>query len=180
LLQGKEKMLGRKILISALMAGLAAGTCVFAEATTKRPQSTTGKKKSSGSSATNGSKTSGSKTGSAKSRGKKTSKTSRKKGQQVPTTDRVSEIQTALAKDGSYSGEPNGKWDASSVEALRKFQSGHGLNPTGRLDAPTLQKLGLGSTTAGVAAPQTPPGAVSRLTSSKFNTSSEPASEDQQ
>lgn len=172
-------MVGRKILISALMAGLAAGTCVSAATGAKKPQGTTVKKKTPGSSTTtSGSKTAGSKTASSKTRGKKTSRSSRKKGQQTPTTDRVNEIQAALAKDGSYSGEPNGKWDASSVEALRKFQSGHGLNPTGRLDAPTLQKLGLGSTTAGVAPPQTPPGAVSRLTSSKFNTA-EPASEDQ-
>ena len=172
-------MVGRKILISALMAGLAAGTCVSAGTGAKKPQSTAAKKKTPGSgTATSGSKTVGSKTASSKTRGKKTSRNSRKKGQQTPTTDRVNEIQAALAKAGSYSGEPNGKWDASSVEALRKFQSGHGLNPTGRLDAPTLQKLGLGSTTAGVAPPQTPPGAVSRLTSSKFNTA-EPASEDQ-
>jgi peptidoglycan hydrolase-like protein with peptidoglycan-binding domain len=49
---------------------------------------------------------------------------------------------------------------------MRKFQASHGLNPTGRLDALTLQKLGLGSQTAGVAAPTPPPGSVSRLTSS--------------
>ncbi len=167
-------MLSRKILTSTLLLTLAAGMCVSAKA-----QATPAKKKSSasGTKATSA-KSSGSKTASSKVRGKKASKSSRKKGQQAPTPDRINEIQTALAKDGSYSGEPNGKWDASTVESLRKFQSGHGLNPTGRLDAPTLQKLGLGSTTAGVAAPQTPPGAVSRLTSSKFN-SAEPASEDQ-
>ncbi len=93
--------------------------------------------------------------------------------------DRISEIQTALAKDGSFGGTPSGKWDDSTVSAMKKYQTAHGLNPTGRLDAPTLQKLGLGSTTAGVAAPQTPPGAVSRLTSSKFNTV-DPSAENQQ
>jgi hypothetical protein len=46
---------------------------------------------------------------------------------------------------------------------MRKFQAGHGLNPTGKLDAQTLQKLGLGSETAGVAAPL-PPVATSLLT----------------
>jgi len=112
-------------------------------------------------------------------KGKSSARSRRQPGQKAPTTDRVSEIQTALAKDGSFSGTPNGKWDDSTVDAMKKFQVGHGLNPTGRLDAPTLQKLGLGSTTAGVAAPQAPPGAVSRLTSSRFK-SAEPASEDQQ
>jgi hypothetical protein len=39
---------------------------------------------------------------------------------------------------------------------MKKFQAGHGLNPSGKLDALTLQKLGLGSQTAGVAAPMPP------------------------
>jgi murein L,D-transpeptidase YcbB/YkuD len=80
----------------------------------------------------------------------------REKGQTAPTPDRISEIQTALAKDGSFAGTPNGKWDDSTVDAMRKFQSTHGLNPTGKLDALTLQKLGLGSQTAGIAPPMPP------------------------
>lgn len=95
------------------------------------------------------------------------SKKSRKQsGQKAPTSDRVVEIQSALAKDGSFQGAPNGKWDDDTASAMRKFQSAHGLNPNGKLDAPTLQRLGLGSPTAGVAAPTPPPGATSRLTSS--------------
>jgi len=80
----------------------------------------------------------------------------RERGQKAPTADRISEIQQALAKDGSFTGTPNGKWDASTVEATRKFQEAHGLNPTGKLDAKTLQQLGLGSHTAGVAPPMPP------------------------
>jgi peptidoglycan hydrolase-like protein with peptidoglycan-binding domain len=88
---------------------------------------------------------------------KKSSKRSkREKGQKAPAPERISEIQQALAKDGSFAGTPSGKWDDSTVEAMKKFQSGHGLNPSGRLDAPTLQKLGLGSQTAGIAAPMPP------------------------
>jgi peptidoglycan hydrolase-like protein with peptidoglycan-binding domain len=99
--------------------------------------------------------------------GKKTSNRSRRqRGQQAPTSDRVIEIQSALAKDGSFTGTADGKWDEDTIAAMRKFQAAHGLNPTGRLDALTLQKLGLGSQTAGIAAPTPPPGAVSRLTSS--------------
>ena len=104
--------------------------------------------------------------GSAKSRAsaagkvrvKKSSKHSKRRqpGQKAPAPERISEIQQALAKDGSFNGAPNGKWDDSTVEATRKFQTSHGLNPSGRLDAPTLQKLGLGSQTAGVAAPMQP------------------------
>jgi len=74
----------------------------------------------------------------------------------APTLDRVTEIQQALAKDGSYSGTPSGKWDDSTVAAMKKFQDAHGLNPSGKLDAKTLQQLGLGSQTSGVAAPMPP------------------------
>lgn len=80
----------------------------------------------------------------------------RERGQRVPTADRISEIQGALAKDGSYASTPNGKWDHSTIEAMKKFQESHGLNPTGKLDAKTLQKLGLGSQTAGLAPPAPP------------------------
>lgn len=88
---------------------------------------------------------------SAKSSKKGTSR--RDRGQKAPTVERVSEIQQALAKDGSFAGKPNGKWDSSTVEAMKKFQSAHGLNPSGKLDAKTLQRLGLGSQTAGLAPP---------------------------
>jgi peptidoglycan hydrolase-like protein with peptidoglycan-binding domain len=98
--------------------------------------------------------------------GKSSRRSRRQPGQKAPTSDRVSEIQAALAKDGSFSGMPNGKWDDETTQAMRRFQAAHGLNPSGKLDALSLQKLGLGSQTAGVAAPTPPPGAVSRLTSS--------------
>jgi peptidoglycan hydrolase-like protein with peptidoglycan-binding domain len=71
----------------------------------------------------------------------------------APTPERISEIQQALAKNGAFAGEPSGKWDDSTVDAMRKYQTAHGLNPTGKLDALTLRQLGLGSPTAGVAPP---------------------------
>jgi hypothetical protein len=74
--------------------------------------------------------------------------------QKAPTADRISEIQSALARGGYYQGDPNGKWDSSTVSAMQKFQSANGIEPTGKLDAPTLQKLGLGSDIAGVSAPR--------------------------
>jgi len=87
----------------------------------------------------------------------------RERGQKAPTPERISEIQQALGKDGSYTATPNGKWDASTVDALTKFQQSHGLTPTGKLGAKTLQLLGLGSSTAGVA-PPTPPMSSSTAT----------------
>jgi peptidoglycan hydrolase-like protein with peptidoglycan-binding domain len=91
------------------------------------------------------------------------------RGQKVPAPDRISEIQQALAKDGSFTGNPNGKWDAPTVEAMKKFQDAHGLNPSGKLDAKTLQQLGLGSHTAGVA-PPLPPTSSSTMKSSAAQT----------
>jgi peptidoglycan hydrolase-like protein with peptidoglycan-binding domain len=91
------------------------------------------------------------------------------RGQKAPTPDRITEIQQALAKDGSFTGTPNGKWDDSTVDAMKKFQDAHGLNASGKIDAKTLQQLGLGSQTAGVAAPL-PPTSSSNMKSSASQT----------
>lgn len=77
----------------------------------------------------------------------------RDRGQKAPTAERIKEIQQALGKDGLYAGTPTGKWDGPTVEGLRNFQAANGLRATGKLDARSLQKLGLGSGIAGVAAP---------------------------
>ena len=92
-----------------------------------------------------------------------TTKTSRRKrrvahpavahAQLAPTPSRISEIQSALSKEGAYQGEPNGRWDAATVDAMRQFQNDHGLTPSGKIDALTLQKLGLGSQVSGMGAP---------------------------
>jgi peptidoglycan hydrolase-like protein with peptidoglycan-binding domain len=102
---------------------------------------------------------------------KKTSRKSRRsrrreRGQKAPTPQRIQEIQAALAHEGTYQGQPSGKWDAGTVEAMKRFQSAQGLSPTGKLDALTLQKLGLGSEVAGRAAPRPPaqplPGTIAK------------------
>ena len=146
----------RKVVTVILATFVVAGFGVRAGA------QSTGAKKTAAKSSKAGGATTGSKA--RKTSSKKGNK--KQRGQQAPTTDRISEIQTALSKDGSYSGTPSGKWDDSTVAAMRNFQSAHGLNPSGKLDAPTLTKLGLGSQTAGVAAPIIPPNATSRLVSS--------------
>jgi len=135
----------------------AAGSSVKSHTT---PSATTkSSTKPSGKNSTSAAKKAFSKSSSSK-------RTRKQPGQKAPTADRVSEIQTALAKDGSFQGSPSGKWDDATTTAMRRFQASHGLNPSGKLDAPTLQRLGLGSEIAGVAAPTPPPGATSRLTSS--------------
>ena len=106
----------------------------------------------------------GSKTAAKPSTSKKVSaktRSARRKGRQkaqtVPTPARISEIESALAAQGTYKGQPNGKWDSAAIQAMKDYQSAHGLTPTGKLDALTLQKLGLGSEIAGRAAPLPPP-----------------------
>lgn len=74
--------------------------------------------------------------------------------QKAPTPARISEIQSALARNGYYQGEPNGKWDSNTIASMQKFQSSNGLEASGKLNALSLQKLGLGSSIAGVGAPK--------------------------
>jgi Putative peptidoglycan binding domain len=136
-------------------------TTLFAHALSAQTSTSTTKPKTTTSSASKSHSTT-----------KKTSSRKKKdKGQMAPTSDRITEIQQALAKDGSYSAAPSGKWDDGTVDAMKKFQTTHALNPTGKLDALTLEKLGLGSTTAGVAEPVAPPNSTSRLTGSSLQSS---------
>ena len=83
-------------------------------------------------------------------------KTVKEHGPTAPTSERISEIQSALATQGAFQGEPTGRWDSSTIDAMKQFQAAHGLNPSGKLDAHTLQKLGLGSEVAGRGAPLPP------------------------
>jgi len=85
--------------------------------------------------------------------GKKGKVARKTKGQMAPTPDRVKDIQSALQREGAYSGEPNGKWDQSTIDAMKNYQDKNGMTPTGKIDALTLKKLGLGSETAGKGAP---------------------------
>lgn len=150
-------MVPRKAMHLGLALLVMAGLGVFAKAGAAQSQAQNSKAK------TPASKTSGK---SSHRSSKKVSSRRKEKGQKAPTPDRISQIQEALAKDGSFANTPNGKWDDATVEAMRKFQGSHGLNPSGKLDALTLEKLGLGSQTAGFAEPVAPPNSSSRLTNS--------------
>ncbi len=77
----------------------------------------------------------------------------RRRGQQRPSAERIREIQQALIRAGYLEGKPTGRWDAKTRAAMRRLQEESGLPVTGKLDARSLVKLGLGPETAGVAAP---------------------------
>jgi peptidoglycan hydrolase-like protein with peptidoglycan-binding domain len=156
-----------RLILAALAVGSltlpAAGAAQTSSAskTSRKPATGTASTKTSTRTTTSTAKKS-SKSGKSSSR-----KSKRVKGQAAPTADRINEIQGALAKKGAYAGTPSGKWDDSTVEAMKKFQVSHGLNPTGKMDALTLQKLGFGSETSGMGVPTPPPNSSNRLLSSK-------------
>src|ERR1039458_2380702 len=120
------------LLGAALLAS--AATVVYGAAQPSTAQTTTKKK-------------------SVSSKSKKKKVAAKPKGQKAPTPDRIKEIQTALQREGAYQGEPNGKWDDATAEAMKKYQDKNSLSPSGKIDALTLEKLGLGSDTAGRGAP---------------------------
>ena len=65
--------------------------------------------------------------------------------QRTPTPERYKDIQQALATKGYLqTSSPNGVWDNSSVEALKKFQQDQNLEPSGKIDSLSLIALGLG------------------------------------
>ncbi len=59
-------------------------------------------------------------------------------------SDRVGEIQQALAKAGYLDEQPTGRWDDSTRNAMKRYQSDHGFPATGLPEAKSLMKLGLG------------------------------------
>ena len=76
---------------------------------------------------------------------------------------RVEEIQSALGHAGYYQGEPTGRWDDRTREAMHHYQTASGFGATGLPDAKSIMKLGLGphplpeelaSTTAPINPPQ--------------------------
>jgi hypothetical protein len=62
----------------------------------------------------------------------------------VMPTDRATQIQTALIKQGYLAGEPTGTWDAQSVAAMQKLQGDNGWQTKVTPDSRALIKLGLG------------------------------------
>ncbi|MCC6860575.1 MAG: peptidoglycan-binding protein [Bryobacterales bacterium] len=77
-------------------------------------------------------------------RTRRTARTTWRNRQAAPTPERYREIQQALIEKG-YFGEPaTGVWGESSVEALKRFQREHDLEPTGKIDSLSLIALGLG------------------------------------
>jgi hypothetical protein len=142
----RRKMTKLPIAASLILASLAYASSASAHSASPAPN----RQQSSASSAQGSSTTAAKK----KKSSKKHHASKREPTQKAPTPQRISEIQSALARGGYYQGTPNGKWDSNTVAAMQKFQSENGLSSNGKIDATSLQKLGLGSGTAGVDAPK--------------------------
>ncbi len=65
-------------------------------------------------------------------------------GQQAIEPERVTQIQQALIRERYMSGEPNGKWDATTQAAMQKYQADQGWQTRLMPDSRALKKLGLG------------------------------------
>jgi hypothetical protein len=59
------------------------------------------------------------------------------------TDSTVAAVQEQLARQGYYRGEIDGSFGPATRRAITRYQSGHGLHVTGRLDMDTLRALGL-------------------------------------
>ncbi|MGD0648936.1 MAG: peptidoglycan-binding domain-containing protein [Acidobacteriaceae bacterium] len=66
-------------------------------------------------------------------------------------SERATQIQTALIKQGYLTGEPTGRWDDQSVSAMQKMQGDNGWQTKVTPDSRALIKLGLGPTDASAA-----------------------------
>jgi hypothetical protein len=73
------------------------------------------------------------------------------------SSERATEIQSALIQRGYLTGEPTGTWDSASIAAMQKLQGDNGWQTKLVPDSRALIKLGLGpgSTPAAPAGPTT-------------------------
>jgi peptidoglycan hydrolase-like protein with peptidoglycan-binding domain len=68
----------------------------------------------------------------------------RPRGQQVIEPERVTQIQQALIREHYLRGEATGKWDATTIAAMQKYQADNGWQTKLMPDSRALMKLGLG------------------------------------
>lgn len=85
----------------------------------------------------------------------KRSKTHRSRGQQAIQDDRARDIQEALIREKYMSGEPSGKWDQATKDAMARYQSDNGWQTKSLPDSRALIKLGLGPSHQDILNPET-------------------------
>lgn len=68
----------------------------------------------------------------------------RKRGQQAIDNERARQIQQALVREHYLKGQASGTWDASTQEAMRRYQADQGWQTKEVPDSRALIRLGLG------------------------------------
>lgn len=134
-------------LLCAVLALLVAASpeLLSAPKKTAKKSAATAKKKSA-SSKSKSRRAAASSRGKASAKKRKPGRSSAPASQRTPEPERIREIQQALT-DRGYPVEVNGSWDASSIEALKKFQADQqikNLSGSGKINSLTLITLGLG------------------------------------
>ncbi len=76
-------------------------------------------------------------------------------GQQAIDPERAGQIQEALIRNNYLDGEPSGKWDQRTRDAMQRFQQDNGWQTKVVPDSRALIKLGLGPSSDGLLNPDT-------------------------
>ena len=71
-------------------------------------------------------------------------KSRRPRGQQVIDGERARQIQAALIREHYMNGQPSGKWDDSTQQAMRRYQADQGWQSKSIPDSRALIRMGLG------------------------------------
>jgi len=133
------------------MAVLTACLLLVSAATATTSQTKSTKSTKSNSSSHKSSKSG--KTSSSKSKKKSAKGTSH--GQKGIDQERAVAIQQALVRQGYFSGEPTGKFDQATKDALVRYQAENGWQTKVTPDSRALIKLGLGPDKKGLLNPDT-------------------------
>jgi peptidoglycan hydrolase-like protein with peptidoglycan-binding domain len=72
------------------------------------------------------------------------SRTLRLRGQKAIDQNRVRQIQEALTREHYFKGEPSGKWDSATQQAMHRYQADQGWQSKTVPDSRALIRLGLG------------------------------------
>ncbi len=73
-----------------------------------------------------------------------TKKSRKTRGQQAIDGERTRQIQGALVREHYMTGEPSGKWDEATQQAMRRYQAEQGWQSKSIPDSRALIRMGLG------------------------------------
>ena len=147
-----ENRMAQFVAVCCLSLLLAGATSAATTSTTSKPKPKSPQATHSSSAHKSSTHTS---TGSAHHSKKGAKTASKSHGQRGISEDRTREIQTALIREHYLGGEPSGKMDQSTKDALTKYQADNGWQTKITPDSRALIKLGLGPDHKGLLNPDT-------------------------